>query len=146
MNDDPDRLVIRTELWLQWAADHGVRYDDADKSIDDVARDYYQTRDASRELLAPDLMGGTLTASHQMAANTAYARVLLIEAAIERRGGDLDLSVDPIQVNDPNGRIVPRRLTPEPGARWESVAATVAAPEQLPQLHDIPTTTSGFRP
>mgnify|MGYP001618252207 CR=1 FL=1 len=46
MNHDADRLVTQAQLWLQWADEHGVSYDDAGKSFDDVARDYYQTSDA----------------------------------------------------------------------------------------------------
>jgi len=53
--NDVDRFVTRTELWLQWADAHGVRYDDVGKSFDDVGRDYHQTSDAYREVLAPEL-------------------------------------------------------------------------------------------
>ncbi|WP_454227177.1 hypothetical protein [Propioniciclava flava] len=113
MNHLAERPVTRTESWLQWADDHGVRCDDAGKSFDDVARDHHQTRDAYRELLTPEARGDGLSATHQAAANTAYARTLLIDAAIERRGGDLDLDVDPVQVRDPHGRIVPPRQSPE---------------------------------
>lgn len=146
MNHDPDRLVTRIDLWLRWADDHGVRYDDAGKSFDDVARDYYETSGACRELLTPALRGDGLSAMHQATANTAYARALLIEAVIERRGGDLDLYVDPVQVRDPHGRIVPPQQGPEVMGEWESIATRAAAPEELPQLHDAPTTDRGFRP
>ena len=146
MNHDADRLVTRTELWLQWADAHGVRYDDVGKSFDDVARDYYQTSDAYRELLIPELRGDGLSATHQAAANTAYARALLIEAAIERRCGDLDLYVDPVQVRDPNGRIVPTQQCPEVMGEWESIATPAAAPEDLLPPHDASTTDRGFRP
>lgn len=144
MNPEPHRLVTETELWLQWADAHGVRYDDSGKSFDEIARDYYETSDAYRELLAPDPVG-TTSETHQTAADTAYARVLLIEAAIGRRGGDLDIYVDPVQVLDPERRIVPRRSTPHP-CGWESVATPVAAPEEVLQPHACPTTTVGFRP
>ena len=146
MNHDADRLVTRTGLWLQWAEEHGVRYDDSGKSFDDVARDYYQTSDAYRELLTPALRGDGLSATRQATANTAYARALLIEAAIERRGGDLDLYVDPVQVRDPNGRIVPTQQCPEVMGEWESIATPDAAPKELPRPHDAPTTDRGFRP
>lgn len=146
MNHDAHRLVTRTELWLQWADAHGVRYDDFGKSFDDVARDYYQTSDAYRELLTPAMRGDGLSATHQAAANTAYARALLIEAVIERRGGDLDLYVDPVQVRDPHGRTVPPQQSPEVMGEWESIATPAAAPEELPQPHDAPTTDWGFRP
>lgn len=145
MNHDADRLVTRAQLWLQWADEHGVRYDDSGKSFDDVARDYYQTSDAYRELLTPALRGDGLSATHQAAANTAYARALLIEAAIEGRGGDLDLYVDPVQVRDPNGRIVPPQHGPETMGEWEDVVPC-AAPQEPPQQYDAPTTDRGFRP
>ena len=67
MNQDPHHLVTRTELWLQWAAEHGVRYDDTGKSFPEVARDYYQTSDSYRELVYPDLGDDALTASHRAA-------------------------------------------------------------------------------
>jgi len=147
MNHDPDRIVTRIELWLRWADAYGVRYDDVGKSFDDVARDFYQTGDAYRELVTPELRGDGLSATHQAAANTAYARALLIEAAIERRGGDLDLYVDPVQVRDPNGRIVPPQQSPEVMGEWEDVAPVpFTAPEEPPQQHDAPTTDRGFRP
>lgn len=88
-------------MWLQWAQDHGVGYDDAGKSFDDVARDYYQTSDVYLELLTPAPRGGGLSATYQAAANTAYARALLVEGVIERRGGDLDLFVDPSKSGNP---------------------------------------------
>ncbi|MHA6508298.1 hypothetical protein [Tessaracoccus sp. Y1736] len=147
MNHHADRLVPRAQLWLQWANEHGVRYDDAGKSFDDVARDYYQTSDAYRELLTPEARGGVLSATHKAAANTAYARALLIEAAIERRGGDLDLYVDPVQVRDPHGRIVPPQQRPEAMGEWEDVAPVpFAAPEEPVQQHDARTTDRGYRP
>ena len=147
MNHDPGRLVTRTELWLQWTEDHVVRYDGADKSFDDVARDYYETSDAYRDLLTPALRGDGLSATHQTAANTTYARALLIEAAIERRGGDLDLYVEPVQVRDPIGRTVPPQQSLEAMGEWEDVAPVpFTAPEKPPQQHDAPTTDRGFRP
>lgn len=147
MNHDAERLVTRTELWLQWADAHGVRYDDVGKSFDDVARDFYQTSEACRELLTPEARGDSLSATHQAAANTAYARALLIEAAIKLRGGDLDLYVDPVQVRDPHGRIVPLQHSPEAMGEWEDVAPVpVAAPEEPAQQHDARTTDSGYRP
>ena len=147
MNHDGHRLVTRIELWLQWADAHGVRYDDAGKSFDDVARDYYQTSDAYRELLTPEARGDGLSATHKAAANTAYARALLIESVIERRGGDLDLYVDPVQVRDPHGRIVPPQQRPEAMGEWEDVVSVPAAPpEERPQQLDAPTTDTGFRP
>ena len=146
MNHDGHRLVTRIELWLQWADAHGVRYDDSGKSFDDVARDYYQTSEAYRELLTPEVRGDGLSATHKAAANTAYARALLIEAVIERRGGDLDLYVDPVQVRDPQGRIVPPQQGPEVMGEWETIATPDAAPEELPRPHDAPTTDRGFRP
>ena len=146
MNHDAERFVTRTELWFQWADAHGVRCDDAGKSFDDVARDYCQTSDAYRELLTPGPRGDGPSATHQATANTAYARALLIEAAIDRRGGDLDLYVDPVQVRDPHGRIVPPQQGPDVMGEWESIATPAAAPEELPQPHDAPTTDRGFRP
>lgn len=145
MNHDAHRLVTRTGLWLQWADAHGVHYDDAGKSFDDVARDYHQTSDAYRELLTPEARGDVRSATHKAAANTAYARALLIEAAIERRGGDLDLYVDPVQVRDSSGRIVPPQQCPEVMGEWESIATTAAAPEELLQPHGASTTDRGFR-
>ena len=147
MNHDADRLVTRTGLWLQWAEEHGVRYDDSGKSFDDVARDFYQTSDAYREFLTPEARGDVLSATHKAAANTAYARALLIEAAIERRGGDLDLYVDPVQVRDPHGRIVPPQQSPEAMGEGEDVAPVpFAAPEEPAQQRDARTTDRGYRP
>ena len=147
MSLDPDRLVTRIELWLQCADAHGVRYDDVGQSFDDVARDYHQTSDAYRELLTPEARGDSLSATHQAAANTAYARALLTEAAIERRAGDLDLYVDPVQVRDPHGRIVPPKQRPEAMGEWEDVAPVpFAAAEEPAQQHDARTTDRGYRP
>ena len=147
MNHDADRLVTRAQLWLQWADEHGVRYDDAGKSFDDVARDYYQTSDAYRELLTPALRGDGLSATHEASADTAYGRALLIEAASEGRGGDLDLYVDPVQVRDPNGRIVPPQQRPEAMGEWEDVSPVpFAAPEEPAQQHDPRTTDRGYWP
>lgn len=147
MNHDAVRLVTRAQLWLQWADEHGVSYDTSGKSFDDVARDYYQTSDAYRELLTPAMRGDGLSATHEAAANTAYARALLIEAAIEGRGGDLDLYVDPVQVRDPHGRIVPTQHRPEAMGEWEDVVSVpFAAPEEPAQQHDARTTDRGYRP
>ena len=145
MNDDADCFVTRTEMWLKWADAHGVRYDDVGKSFDDVARDFYQASEACRELLTPEARGDSLSATHQAAANTAYARALLTEAAIERRAGDLDLYVDPVQVREPEGRIVAPQHSPEAMGEWEDLAPVFAAPEQPPR-HDSPTMDRGFRP
>jgi len=145
MNHDAHRLVTRTGLWLQWADAHGVRYDDVGKSFDDVARDYYQTSDAYRELLTPALRGDGPSATHQAAANTAYARALLIESAIEGRGGGLDLYVEPVR--DPNARIVPPQQRPEAMGEWEDVSPVpFAAPEEPAQQHEARTNDRGYRP
>nr|WP_139280207.1 hypothetical protein [Tessaracoccus bendigoensis] len=147
MNDDAHRLAIRIGLWLQWADAHGVHYDDSGESFDDEARDYYQTGEAYRELLTPALRVDGLSATHQAAVNTACARALLVEAAIEGRGGDLDLYVDPVQVRDPNGRIVPPQERPKAMGEWEGVALVpFAAPEEPAQQHDARTTDRGYRP
>lgn len=145
MNQDPHHLVTSTELWLQWAADHGVRYDDTGKTFEDVARDYYQSSDSYRELMYPDLGDAALTASHRAATNVAYARSLIIEAMIGRRGGDLDPYVDPIEVFDPNGRSVPRHPAAGSDPLWESVPPPAAAPEPFPQPSDADAD-RGFRP
>lgn len=142
MNAQPCGLITGTELWLQWADAHGVRYDGDGKSFDGVARDYYETRDAYRELIAPDQTGSQL-ATQRAAVNTAYALALLIEAAIERRGGDVDFYVDPVQVRDPDGRIVPRHSTPD--GSWEAFSSPALTPEELPQ-HEATKTDLGLRP
>lgn len=142
MNSQPRGLITRTELWLQWADAHGVRYDDDGTSFDEVARDYYETSDAYRELLAPDV-SGSQSATHQAAARTAYARALLIEAVIERRGGDVDFYVDPVQVRDSDGRIVPRGSTAD--GSWESFSSPAVAPDELPR-HRAISTALGCRP
>lgn len=129
MNSQPRGLITGTELWLRWADAHGVRFDDDGKSFDEVARDYYETSDAYRELLAPD-PSGSPSATHQATARTAYARALLIEAAIERRGGDVDFYVDPVQVRDADGRIVPRGSTPD--GSWEAFTSPAVAPAEPP--------------
>lgn len=147
MNHDAVRLVTPAQVWLQWVDEHGVRYDDAGKSFDDVARDYDQTSDAYREFLTPEAGGDVLSATHMAAVNTAYARSLLIEAAIERRGGDLDLYVDPVQVRDPRGRIVPPQQRPDAVGEWGDVALVpFATPEDPAQQHDSRTIDRGYRP
>lgn len=147
MNSQPRGLFHGTELWLQWADAHGARYDDAGKSFDDVARDYYGTSEAYRELLTPGLSDDSLSSTRQAAANTAYARGLLIEAASERRGGDLDLYVDPVRVRDLHGRIVPPQQRPEAIREWEDVApAPFEAPEEPARQHDARTTDRGYWP
>lgn len=147
MNHDADRLVTRAQLWLQWVDEHGVSYDDAGKSLDDLARDYYQTSDGYRELLIPKARGDGLSATHKAAANTTYARALLIEAAVERRGGALDPYVDPVQVRDPHGRIVPPQQRPEALGEREDVAPVpFAALYEPAQQHDARTTDRGYRP
>lgn len=147
MNLDADCLVPQAQYWLQWSDEHCVRYDDAGKSFDDVARDHYQTSDAHHELLTPGLRNDGLSSRHQATANTAYARGLLIEAAIDRSGGDLDLYVDTVQVRDPNAPIVPPQQSPEAMGEWEDVAPVpFAAHEEPPQQQDAPNTDRGFRP
>lgn len=145
MNPEPHRLVTGTGLWLQWAADHGVRYDDCCKSFDDLVRDYYQTSDSYRELTSPELGHEAPTASERMVANGAYARALLIEVAIVARGGVLNPFADPIEVVDSTGWGVPRQQVQEADPRWESTQPPAAAPEPLTPLHDVPTVTRGWR-
>jgi hypothetical protein len=146
MSRDPLGLVAPSELRLLSAKDNHVRKDDSERSFGVVARDFYEISDPFRELLSPALRGGP-SATHKAAANTAYVRALLIEAAIERRGGDLDLYVDRVQVRDPNGRIVPPQQSPEAMGEWEGVAPVpFAAPEEPAKQHDARTTDRGFRP
>lgn len=138
MKHDAHRLVTRIELWLQWVEDHGVRYDDAGKSFDDVARDYHQASDAYREFLACAPRDDGLGATDQAAANTATARALLIEGVLERRGGDLDLFVDPVQILNPKSgsrpdvsrlKLVPRGIpTVIPVANPEEARRTQTSP------------------
>nr|NLI51357.1 hypothetical protein [Propionibacterium sp.] len=113
MNPEPQRRVTAIEVWLAWAEEHGVRYDGAGKSSDDVARDFCQTSDVYRGHLTPEARGDVLYATHKAAANTAYAGALLVEAAIQRRGGDVDLYDDPVQVRDPHGQIMRPQQKPE---------------------------------
>ena len=146
MSEDPHRLVTATELWLEWAADQGVRYDDGAKSFDELARDYYETDLAYRQLTGPERGEEAPTASERLAANLDYARALLIEAAIVARGGVLNPFVVPIEVVDPTGWGVPRQAVHEADPRWESTPPLAAAAEPLPQPHDAPTATRGWRP
>lgn len=108
MSRDAHRLVTATEVRYEWAADHGVRYDDRCKSFDDLVRDYYQTSDSYRHLPSPEGGDDAPTASERMEANGAYAKALLIETAIVARGGILNPFVDPIEVVDPTGWGLPR--------------------------------------
>ena len=137
MNLDPDRLVTRIEWWLRWADAHGILCDEA-CTFDDIIRDL--TGDAYRRLLAPDTEG-TTSAPHQ-AANTAYARALLMNDAIGCEGGDPNSQVDPVRVLDPAGRIVPRPPTPEAGGEWESIAAPGAVHQDVMQRQYSPITRS----
>lgn len=146
MSQDPHRLVTATELWSEWAADHGARYDDGAKSFDEVARDYYETDLAYRQLTSPERGEEAPTASERMAVNVAYARAVLIEAAIVARGGVLNPFVDPIEVVDPTGWGVPRQEVHETDPRWGTTSPPVAATVPLPQPHDVPTATTGWRP
>lgn len=137
MSHDPRRLVTATALWLEWAADYGVRYDDRAKSLGEVGRDYYQIRDSYRELASPDLGDEAPTASERMAANVAYARAPLIEAAIVARCGVLNPFVDPIEVVDPTGWGVPRQQVHEADPRWES-PPPAEPPQHISQPYDPP--------
>ncbi len=134
------RLVTGTERWFQWINAHGVPYDGAIKSLDEIAQDYYESGDAYRELLATDPTG-TTSATYEAVANTAYGRALLIEDASGRRGGDLDFYVDPAPGLDPEGWIVTLCPTPEAGAEWESIATPSGAHQVVVQPH-----ATGLRP
>lgn len=142
MHPRAQRLVTGTERWFQWVNVQAVRYDDAGKSFDEFAQDHYASSDAYRELLATH-PSRTTSATHEAFANTACAWALLTEDAIGRRGGDLDYYVDPVQVLDPEERIVLRRSTPEVGVACEPLATGAAQPE-VTHPHDFPTT--GSRP
>lgn len=143
MNPERHRLVTGTGLRLQWTDAYGVRYDDAGKSFDVIAQDHQASSDTYRELLATDPSGET-SATHEAFENPAYARALPTEDAIGRRAGDLCFDVDPVQVPQPEGRIVPRRPTPETGGEWKFIATPGAARPEVTQPHDSPTT--GLRP
>jgi hypothetical protein len=145
MSHYPHRRVTSTEWWLEWAAEHGVGYDDGVKSFGELARDYYETSDSCWELASLERGEEAPTASERMAASLAYARALLIEAAIVARGRVLNSSVDPIEVVDPTGWGVPRHQTHEADPRWEPTQLPDAPPEPLSALHDIPTVTRGWR-
>ena len=147
MEPESPKLTTTSESHLERADAHGLRHDEAGKSFDDVARDNFQTGDGNREILTPEARGDVLSATHKAAASATYARALLIEAAIERRGGDLDLYVDPVQVRDPFRLIVPVRQRPEAMGEWEDVTLVpFAAPEEPAQQHDARTTDRGYWP
>ena len=86
-----------------------------------------------------------VTVTGNLSVAEGHDRCELIEAAIDRRGGDLDLYVDPVQVRAPNGRIVPPQRSPEAMGEGEDLAPVFAAPEEPPR-HDSPTMDRGFRP
>lgn len=136
MHPESHRLVTDTEQWLKCAYAHGVQDDDTGKSCDQIAQDYYRTSAAYNAHLAPDPMGPT-SANHQAAMVTGYARALLIEGAIGRRGAD------PVPVLEPEGRISPRCSTPDTCER-ESIPAPAAANQGVRQAHEFET--AGFRP
>lgn len=127
------RLVTGRERWFLWVNAHGVQYDDAIKSLDEVAQDYHESGDAYRELLATDPTG--TTATDEAIANTDNARALLIKDAIGRRGGALDFYVDLAQGLYPEGSIVTRRPTSEAGHEWESIATPSVAHQGVVQPH-----------
>lgn len=144
MNPKRHRLVTGDELWLQRAHGHGVRYDNARKSFDDIAQDNQASIGAYSELLAPDPRALT-SANHQAAVNTAHARALPIEDAVGRRLGiELGFYVEPLRVLAPEGRIVPRRSTRDVDGEWESIAILAVAHQEVMRPHDFPTT--GLRP
>jgi hypothetical protein len=135
MDPEPKSPNIGTALWLPCADAHGVRYVDCGKSFGEVAQDHRVSSDAHHELLATDRTGAT-SATHEAFARTTDARALLTDEAIRRPGGDLDCHVDPVQVLDPAGQIVPRRPAPEAGGEWESIATPGAAHPEVRQPHD----------
>jgi len=143
LNPEPHGIVSGTGRRLVLADAHGAQYDEAVKSLDAMARDYYGTSDACRELLAPD-PARTSFPTYQAAADTAIARALLIEAAIGCGGGGLGSYVDSAQALDTDGQILRKRSTPEAAGEWESIAAPVAAAGGVAQANSSPTT--GFRP
>ena len=114
----------------------------ASKSIDAYARGYYGTTDAYPELLPR--RESTDVRPPPGAANTASARASLVDGAIGRRSGDSLPMSTPLNVLDPEGRIVSRPLTPE-GAEWESIATPVAPPRRVRQPHAFPIPTTWFR-
>lgn len=127
MDPEPLSQYIGTALWLPGADSHGVRYFGGGKSFDEVAQDHCVSGEAHHELLATDRMG-TTSAAHEAFARTTKARTQVTDEAIGRPGGDLECHVDPVQVLDPEGQIVPRRLAPDAGGAWESIAAPGRGP------------------
>lgn len=45
MTSELHQPVTATEVWLQWAAEHGVNYEDTGQPFDELARDYYEASD-----------------------------------------------------------------------------------------------------
>lgn len=136
----PERhsLVTATQqLSREWADEDGLR-SDSDKSSDEIASDHHGTSGAYRDPIAPDVKG-TTSAAHRAAANIAYARALFIGEARRRRDGALDYCVDIVPVLDPEGRIVPRRSTPELGGEWESISTLGGVLQEVVQPQDLPT-------
>jgi len=142
MYPEPQRLVDR-EVCIRWVGTHCVRYDEAGKLFDLIAHEYYLTTGGCHEPLAPDPTGPTC-ATHESMANTAQARVLLVDVAVGRRGSDLGFNVGRAQVLDQEGRIVPRRPMPEAGGEWQSIATPGAVHQEIMHPHDFPIT--GSRP
>lgn len=142
MNHERHRLVTRADCGSCGPTPPASSTARPARAFDEIARDY-GTRDACQGLLVPD-PPGTTSRNREAAANTAHAQALVIEDARGRRGGELDSYVDLLQILDPKGWIVPRRLTPEVDGEWKSIATPGGPHPEVMQPQDFPTT--GFRP
>lgn len=138
MNHESQPLVTETRLWLRQASRHGFRGDGNGQSFDEAAPTPARPVSPPASSWPPSWGATNLSATRRGSANTA--RTPIIEPAIGRRGDELDFYVDTIQVLDPEGRIVPRRPTPEAGGEWESITTPGVEHQEVMQSQDFPTT------
>lgn len=132
----PRRLPIGTDPCSQPVDPTNVSHDVLGKS-DEPIHDHHGISDAYSEVLT---VGSTGTKSATLAAvpDIAYAPGLHVEA-IRFGASERDWRVDPVEVNDREGQIVPRGRKSEALGVSESIACAVAAPEEAAMPHASPT-------
>ena len=124
---------------LLWANARRVHYDEAGRSLDEIARDYNGSGDDYRGLLA-HTVGTASSATPRGGCEHRLHAIPRTQDVIGGVGGDLDSYVDLVQALDQQGRIVSSASTPEPAGDWESSAPPVADPEEVLQPDDSPIT------
>ncbi len=106
--------ITTDDLWRKWARDRGMSAP-ASADVGELAQHYYRAADADDK--AREVLGRLLRApasTHEkvehasQALHEARGRVALVEEAIERAGGWVDLYRSSTVVMDAGGREVPR--------------------------------------